>query len=724
MNKKWIGGILGVLILGSIGFAALNGGQKNSLVYETTTMTGTTVRTVVSVVGSVKAEKETNLAFARSGTVESVSAKEGMRVSSGQLLASLDNTTLRAEVDRSRATLDIEQSTLQKLREGAAPVDQAVLNTTVRNAQLALDALRVTVDATQERSQKEVEEARLAYENAQQVYLASRSTTTGVNTADIRALEVAVVSAKASLEATQATNAQAIQSAEVALSNAKRELEANSPIANKNLEDAQERSFYDATAYQEQVDKSLRTINDIITVEDYNNGQNSAYRSLLGVGLVNSYNNTLTQYYDLRNTFNTNRDVFAITNTAISYQEILRRLDTLRTLLQKSYTALSTTNTMLENSITSSTFPQSQLEAYRSAVLSQRTAVSNAISGLATIRQNVENLELQKTSSDTTYTNRVASAEAALTSAKAQSVASETQARAAVTSAEENLRKATAGVSAKDVDIQRLQNAAEEAAKRLSSAEARLQEQIASSNKSISDLQAQLRSAEVQRTAQAGPARAEDIAIQESRVRQAQTALQVAENNLEDAYIRSPKSGIISEVAISEGEQAAPSAGVISLISEDFSVIEANIAENEIAEVQPGQLVDITFDAFDSDIVYSGRVTFIDPAQTALDGVIYYRTEISFDPLEHPENTVRPGFSANLDIVTEEIFTDAIPIQAVKDAGDKGKKVEVLVGSGATATAEGRFVEVGMIGDEYIEVLSGLTQADAVVLSATEPETE
>jgi len=117
-------------------------------------------------------------------------------------------------------------------------------------------------------------------------------------------------------------------------------------------------------------------------------------------------------------------------------------------------------------------------------------------------------------------------------------------------------------------------------------------------------------------------------------------------------------------------------------------------------------------------------VTFIDPAQTALDGVIYYRTEISFDPLEHPENTIRPGFSANLDIVTEEIFTEAVPIQAVKDAGSKGKKVDVLIEEGGKKRSEERFIEIGMIGDDYIEVKGGLTAADQVVLSVTDPTKE
>ncbi|PIV90488.1 hypothetical protein COW46_03210 [Candidatus Gracilibacteria bacterium CG17_big_fil_post_rev_8_21_14_2_50_48_13] len=721
MKKRYIFGLgtLGVVLIG--GFIVFGGNKGNTLEYETTTMSGTTVRTLVSVVGSVKAEKETTLAFAKNGTVQSVQIKEGARVSSGQILAELKKDDLTADVDRTRAALAIEKSTLAKLRSGLPSSDRAVLDVSVRNAEVALSALRQTVNATKSRLEKELEESRLAYDNAQQLYTASKASTLNVNNADIRSIQAALSSSKASLAAILTTNEQSIRSAEIAYENAKKELAANSPISNKNLADAQERSFYDASKYMDEVDKSLRAINEILTIEDYNKDTNAAFKNLLGVTKTNAYNDAYSSYLSLRQNFQANRSLFLITGGVLSYEEILRRIDTERSLLDQSYTTLTVAYTMLENSVTSVDLTQTKLNAFRDSILLQRSTVSSSISALSTVRQNIENLELQKNSSVTTLENRVNAAAIALEAAKAQASAAETNARSSVTAAEENLAKATAGLGAKDIDLQRLENAVQEAQKRLASAEARYTEQIASSAKSISDLEAQVRSAEAQKSAQISLARPEDIQIQESRVRQAEIALRSAEDNLDDAYIRAPKPGIIAKVAIAEGEIASPSGSAIALISEDFSTIETNIAENEIASVSPGQTVMLTFDAFDSETIYTGRVTFIDPAQTALDGVIYYRTEITFDPLEFPGKTVRPGFSANLDIITEEKETTAIPVQALKDAGEKGKKVEVLVGEGKEKKTEERFVTTGLVGDEYVEILSGLTPSDKVVLSTTDP---
>lgn len=722
MKKKVLWGIIGVVVLGGLGACALagsNGGK--AMEYETTTMSGTTVRTLVSVVGSVKAEKDTKLAFAKSGTVESVTSKEGQRVSSGTILAILKKDDLLYEVDRVRSALSIERNTLDKLRSGLSSNERAVLDTNIQNAQIAITALRTSLNATRDRTAKEVDEARLVYEGAKGLYETSISSIQEVNNADIRSLEVSLSSAKASLEATRATNTQSIQSAQTALDSAKKDLEANAPIQNKNLEDAQERTFYDASKYLNEGDKTLRVINDIITIEEYNKDQNLPYRNLLGVRLINSYTNTLLAYNDLKLVYDPSRNLFDITNNTLTYTEILRRLDKLRDILNTSYSALSTTLLMLDNSMTSVELTQGKLNTFKDSVLNQRIAVSSALSGLATVRQSVENLELQKTSADTSQQNKVASAQQALVAAQAQAAASELQAKNTVSQAEENLRKAQAGVGAKDIDLQRLKNSADEASKRLTSAEARYNEQLATSSKSISDLESQLRAAEAQKLSQASPARWEDIRIQQNRVNQAETALKVAEDNLENAYIRAPKEGIISKVSIKEGEQASPANPVVSMISDDFSVIEANIAENEIAQVHPGQKVTLTFDAFDPDSEYTGVVTFIDPAQTALDGVIYYRTEISFNPKEYSENVVRPGFSANLDIITKEQFSQAVPVQAVKDAGEKGKKVDVLIEEGDKKRTEERFVELGLVGDDYIEILSGLKPEEKVVLSVADP---
>lgn len=719
-KMKWgIGIAAAVVIVGGIAFASRGNGPQ--LEYETTTMSGTTVRTVVSVVGSVKAEKETKLGFAKTGTVMVVSAKEGDHVSSGQILAELNKTDLLLEVDRTRAAVNVEQSTLSKLRSGMSDNERAVLDNNIRNAQVAVDALRKSLAATKDRTQKEVEEAQLTYNDAKAIYEASKTSSQGVNNADITSLQVAVKNAQQSLDATRVTNTQSIQAAQTALDNAKKELGASAPIQNKNLQDAQEKSFYDAAKYLTEADKAQRAINDVITVEDYNKDQNQAYRSLLGVSRINSYGDTVSAYNSLKGLYAANRNLFDVTNATLTYDQILQRLDALRDTLSTAYNALTITSVMLDNSITSVDLTPAKLNSFKDAVLNERTAISTALSGLATVHQNVENLELQKNSADTTSQNRVDTAQQGLITANAQAAAAELQAQNALTNAQQNLQKAQAGLSSKDIDLQRLQNASNEAAQRLSSAEARLNEQVATSAKSLSDLQSQLLTAQAQKLAQASPARSEDIRIQENRVQQALTALHGAEDNLDDAYIRAPKEGIISKVQVKEGEQASPSTSTISMISDDFSVIETNIAENEIAQVKPGQKVNLTFDAFDPDTIYTGTVTFIDPAQTALDGVIYYRTEISFDPDQYPENTVRPGFSANLDVVTKELFTQAIPVQALKDAGDKGKKVDVLVEEGNKKRTEERFVQVGMVGDDYVEITSGLAPDDKVVLSVTDP---
>ena len=75
---------------------------------------GSVVGTVESS-GTVSASSKTSAAFAVSGTVDAVRVRVGERVSKGQVLAKLDDTSLQDDVDSARSAL---ASAKQRLADG------------------------------------------------------------------------------------------------------------------------------------------------------------------------------------------------------------------------------------------------------------------------------------------------------------------------------------------------------------------------------------------------------------------------------------------------------------------------------------------------------------------------------------------------------------------------------------------------------------------------------
>ena len=536
--------------------------------------------------------------------------------------------------------------------------------------------------------------------------------------------------AQTALEKVRKANAESIKnaeatvkSAEQSLINAKNAESTGSPISDKNVTDKQETSFYDASNYLSKVDDALTEINKIITVEDFNKDTNAAFKSQLGAKKLNSYNDTITGYNALKDVYVPNKTLFQVTGNVLSYNEILKRMDTLKNLLQQSHRLLTQTIDMLDNTVTSRDLTDSGLAAFKTAIFNQRNTISTSISALATLRQTVENLELSKTSSNSGLSGAVSSAEKSLDAArqsleltKANASSSETQAQNTYNQALENLKKTKVGQTLSDLDVLRLEQSYQEAQKNLIEVTARVRESEATLSKNLIDLESEVTNTAVQKSSKVAPARVEDVLIQQAKVDNAKKSLEISQEKKMKAQLSAPKSGIVSKINFEVGEQVQLGNPVMIVINPKVNTIKANIAETDIAQIKIGQKVEFDFDAFSEDEKYTGEVNYISPDKLSLDGVVYYEIKIIFDPYTYKEKVVRPGFSANLNIIVDELTALSLPNQAVFEKSDGKSYVKILQNEKPVE----KEVVLGLVGDDYSEILDGVKNEDKVVILTVE----
>lgn len=216
---------------------------------------------------------------------------------------------------------------------------------------------------------------------------------------------------------------------------------------------------------------------------------------------------------------------------------------------------------------------------------------------------------------------------------------------------------------------------------------------------------------------QAGP-RDFELSAAQARVAQAQAQLNQALANLADYSIIAPIDGTVTQVNYSIGEQTNLSAAVVKMLSTEQYQIKVDIAESDITKIKIGDKTIIKLDAFGNDQIFTGTVSFIDPAQTIIQDVIYYRTTVSFDSDSRNEQ-IKPGMTADVTVTTAN-KNDVlyIPQRAVKlreaILGEVPEKyVEVLVAGNQVVE---KTVEIGLRGDDgLVEIISGLTVGDKVV---------
>lgn len=220
--------------------------------------------------------------------------------------------------------------------------------------------------------------------------------------------------------------------------------------------------------------------------------------------------------------------------------------------------------------------------------------------------------------------------------------------------------------------------------------------------------QGTLKSAQDELALKLAPPRQEDIDFYQAQLDQAKARVKLLENQIYKATLRSSVDGQIVKVNKETGEQVVVGEPVVVLIPSGPFQIEVDIAEVDIGKVKLGNPAKITLDAFGGE-EFSGKVIEIDPAQTIIAGVVYYKTKVSFDS---NKEGIRPGMTANVDIITSlKSNVLAIPSRAVIE-NDRKRFVRVPLKKGYKLVE----VSVGLKGsDGYIEILSGLKEGDKVI---------
>ena len=234
-----------------------------------------------------------------------------------------------------------------------------------------------------------------------------------------------------------------------------------------------------------------------------------------------------------------------------------------------------------------------------------------------------------------------------------------------------------------------------------------------------------------------------DLNAAKYSVKSAEASLKEAEENLRKTSIYAPMAGTISTLLIEKGERVVGTemmSGTELMRVADLNRMEVivEVNENDIIRVLTGDTAIVEVDAY-MDQDFKGLVTEIANSATttgmATDQVTSFNVKVLLlresyqNLLEKTPNPFRPGMSATVDIQTEtkyDILT--IPIQAVTTRLDTigqeqsdlvvaDKDPDVVVFKVIDDYVMSQIVETGIQDNNYIEILSGLSLEDDVVIA-------
>jgi Cu(I)/Ag(I) efflux system membrane fusion protein len=172
--------------------------------------------------------------------------------------------------------------------------------------------------------------------------------------------------------------------------------------------------------------------------------------------------------------------------------------------------------------------------------------------------------------------------------------------------------------------------------------------------------------------------------------------------------LRAPRDGVVTEKMARVGLRFMPGEPLYQIVDLSSVWLVGNVFEQDMGLVHTGMPVQASFVAYPGRR-FPGAVSFISPMLQADTRTAQIRVD-----LRNPHGLLKPGMYGSVEVSagssTERL---SVPDSAVLDTGTRQL---VLVDRGG-GQFEPRTVELGMQGDGYVEILSGITQGEAIVVN-------
>ncbi len=168
--------------------------------------------------------------------------------------------------------------------------------------------------------------------------------------------------------------------------------------------------------------------------------------------------------------------------------------------------------------------------------------------------------------------------------------------------------------------------------------------------------------------AELGPEQVEgakaQVELAKARVEQAKAALAQAELNLSYTKVTAQTSGIVARRSVEVGQTVSPDRPLMAIVPPDDTWIVANFKEDQLAEMKPGQRVDIEIDGYagrtfhgtvDSIAAGTGSRFALLPPDNASGNFtkVVQRVPVLVRLENEPDVTLRPGMSVTVTVHTK-----------------------------------------------------------------------
>ncbi|MFA7067650.1 MAG: efflux RND transporter periplasmic adaptor subunit [Acidaminococcaceae bacterium] len=201
----------------------------------------------------------------------------------------------------------------------------------------------------------------------------------------------------------------------------------------------------------------------------------------------------------------------------------------------------------------------------------------------------------------------------------------------------------------------------------------------------------------------------------------AQAAYDSAVSSTKDTTIYSPISGTIIGKPTPVGQTVSSGIStpqvLMSVANLNKMQIELMVDESDIGQVVVGQKVEFTVDSY-TNRTFEGEVRLVSRSATTTNNVIYYTVYVNVD---NADGKLLPTMTARANVIVGE--KDGVLMVPTSCLRTEGKQKYVQVYDEKTKEISNVNVNVGLLGDDTVEVTGDLQEGQKVLVKATKATT-
>jgi Cu(I)/Ag(I) efflux system membrane fusion protein len=172
--------------------------------------------------------------------------------------------------------------------------------------------------------------------------------------------------------------------------------------------------------------------------------------------------------------------------------------------------------------------------------------------------------------------------------------------------------------------------------------------------------------------------------------------------------IRSPFSGYVLDKSVTAGQYVTADQNLFTIADLSTVWVIGEIYEQDIQRIPIGQTVQMHPNSQPGEL-FNGEISFVYPTVSEKTRTVRVRMEFA-----NPGMHLRPGMYAEVDISGSGKEVLAVPSEAVVNAGENQYAFVVH----DKIHFEPRLLKIGQTSDDWVEVLSGLSEGEEIVTSA------